>query len=273
MKKFFKNPAHQEFYEKNGYVKIQILDAQDLETLWKLYRALPAPIADLGFHTSLFYQNMEPRLQANEVITSVLWKKVEPLMENCRKIMGSFLTKEKGESGEVFIHQDWTFVDEENGNRSFNVWCPIMETNAANGNLHVLQGSHKLPLLPRVAPNPYSPYMNPKCIEFIHRHSVAVPTNAGEAIIYDNTLIHFSPPNTTNEPRVVAGLMVVPQDAQMLLLTGTNDSFAYKKYYVKDDFYLGYGYVNNPGDDCKSEEAYFTDTYEPYQSLVRCLNS
>lgn len=270
MKKFFRNPAHQDFYEKHGYVKIQILDAQDMETLWELCRSMPPPTADLGFHTSLFYQNMEPRIRANEIISSVMWKKTEPLMENCRHIMGSFLTKEKGKSGEVLIHQDWTFVDEENGNRSFNVWCPIMATNETNGNLYVLPGSHHLPLLPRVAPDSYSPYMNEKCMQFIREHSIAVPTKAGEAIIYDNTLIHFSPPNTTNEARVAAALMVVPRDAQMVLLTGTNTSFSYKKYYVKDDFYLGYGYVNNPGDECKSEDAWFTDTYNPYRSLQRC---
>src|SRR5687768_18065660 len=147
MKTFFKNPAHQEFYEKNGYVKIQLLDADDLKVLWDAYKSMPPPMAPMGFHTSLFFQQIEPRKKANEIISSILWKRVEPLMQHCRKIVGSFLVKEKGESSVVSVHQDWTFVDEETGNRSFNVWCPMMETNEANGNLYVLPGSHRLPVL------------------------------------------------------------------------------------------------------------------------------
>lgn len=269
MKNFFKDPAQQAFYEQNGYVKVQLLDEADLAALWDTYKLMPPPtVPARGFHTSLFFQQMEFRKKAHDVISSILWKRVEPIMHECRKIFGSFVVKEPGESSIVNVHQDWTFVDEDKGYRSFNVWCPMMETNETNGNLYVLPGSHRLPAMPRVSPSSYYPYGTEQCWDYIKNNSIVLPTKAGEAIIYDQVLIHYSPPNLSDKTRVVAGMLVIPEEAPLVLLTAKRDSFEYKKYYVKDDFYFGYDYVNLPTDS-EPETLWFKDTFNPYRALVR----
>jgi hypothetical protein len=43
-----------------------------------------------------------------------------------------------------------------------------------------------------------------------------VPLQAGQAIIYDHSLVHATPPNLSGRTRVAANLVVVPQEAQLV---------------------------------------------------------
>ncbi len=269
MKVFFRDSGYQSFYEKNGYVKIQILNDDDINFLLETCRSLPPPFINLGFHTSLLNQRKESRLKAHEAVKSVLWKRTEPIFNDFRPMLGSFLVKQGGELGICQIHQDWTFVDESDGSRSFHVWCPLVKTDSENGNLCVLPGSHLLPTMPRVAPSSYFPYQSERCIEFIQKHSIAVPTQAGEAIIYDNALIHHSPPNKTNLPRIAAGLLTIPKSERLVHLNGTNSSFEYEKYFVEEDFYLNYSEVNHPGNGSEAEKMVFENNRDSLETLEK----
>jgi hypothetical protein len=64
----------------------------------------------------------------------------------------------------------------------------------------------------------------------------------GEVLMFDNRTIHASPPNTTSEIRLAAGVGITQKDAQLIHYNlkpdGTNKTIL--KYNIDPDFYLKY---------------------------------
>jgi ectoine hydroxylase-related dioxygenase (phytanoyl-CoA dioxygenase family) len=107
------------------------------------------------------------------------------------------------------VHQDMTLVDETEFT-GINIWCPLIDLTKTNGVLYVLPGSHRLfptyrgSSIPNIYENVYDVienYMIPKFLK------------AGEAIIFDQSIIHYSPPNVSNEIRPVTNTYFTHKDA------------------------------------------------------------
>src|SRR5690606_6148058 len=118
-----------------------------------------------------------------------------------------------GDDGIKHIHQDWSFVDEDL-HRSVGLWVPLVDVDEANGTLYVLPGSHRVlrqvrpaPGLPAGAPNPVT--------ELDFDDLDPVPLRVGQAIAYDQAVVHGSPPNRTDAPRPAVALNFAPRAAPL----------------------------------------------------------
>ncbi|HHG86662.1 MAG TPA: hypothetical protein ENJ82_18075, partial [Bacteroidetes bacterium] len=181
--------------------------------------------------------------RVREKLLSILQPACKRLFKDFRICGPVFIVKRKGEDTTFPIHQDWNVVDEEK-HRAFNMWIPLHDVSAENGSLWHVEGSHRLPTLVRGAgllfPNLYgirdhiSPVMR------------SLDLKAGEAMVFYHRLIHGSPPNTHEEPRVVISFSILPKkvplhiffqkDAQSpLQVYHPNDLFIYQFDNVRDD--------------------------------------
>ncbi|MBK8352114.1 MAG: phytanoyl-CoA dioxygenase family protein [Saprospirales bacterium] len=145
---------------------------------------------------------------------------------------GTLATKVKGKSN-LDAHQDWTIVDEQKYN-SYNLWIPLIDTNKDNGTLGLIVGSHKWNQDVRGfnISNPYGKYTK-QFLEIGFEPTL----KAGQAILYNHKLIHYSRPNKTQTKRNTA-IIGVKDKAADLQISFCLDNKNIETYKVsKNDFY------------------------------------
>lgn len=243
MKALFKNPEHQAFFEKNGYVKFPILDEEAVKELLDYYHS--EDLQDhtgYGFNMSMEDDDKEKVARIRKKIFDIALPQALPHFTDPKVIAGSFVVKEKNPQGVVPPHQDWSFVENEGENYSVTCWIPLVPTKMENGYLGVIKGSHLMLGNKRPSPSPQvpTPLMNHlfTIFPYMEMHEM----KPGEALVFDHRTFHGSTPNTTDDPRIAIGLGFTQADSEIrhynLKLNGKKDTLL--KYEIDDSFLLKY---------------------------------
>lgn len=215
MKRLFKNDDLQAQFDRDGYVKLPLLEDTEVQELLNGYlsRNFDNKI-EAGFHISLDNQNESLVKEVGESIKQVLVPRTEALLENCKVFTASYVIKEPGLQNIVPPHQDWSFVDE-NEFCSATVWTSLVDVTEQNGALGVIRGSHRLFDHPRSSPSPQSKSPLADHIFTLFPFVEVIEMKAGESLIFDNRLIHASPPNLSDQPRIAVGIGITQREAQL----------------------------------------------------------
>lgn len=236
----FLDQGLQETFDKDGYVKLPLLNAQEVETLKRYYESLKHEhVGEYGFHVSLDSKDANYIDGVFDTLFSTIIPKLDPLLHNYKAFTASYVTKEAGLQNIVPPHQDWSFVDEEKFS-SATVWIPLVDVNKNNGALGVIKGSHQLFKTPRMSPSPQAKTVLSDHLFTIFPFVEVIDMKAGEALIFNNRTIHASPPNISGITRVGAGIGITQRDAQLLhyyKVPGNNEVAVYK---VNEAFFKRY---------------------------------
>jgi non-haem Fe2+, alpha-ketoglutarate-dependent halogenase len=133
---------------------------------------------------------------------------VEDLLGPDFYLWGSnFFIKEPRSLSTVGWHQDayyWPLDPHE----SLTVWLAFDDSNAENGAMTVVPGSHKAGLLKHIRVRETDSVLMLECErgQFAENTAVPVPLKAGEVSIHDDKLVHGSPANPSDTRR--AGLTI-----------------------------------------------------------------
>ena len=133
---------------------------------------------------------------------------MDKLLDNYRPIIANYIRK-KNETGEVPLHQNWSFADERKCS-TVSIWCPLVDSTIKNGTLQVVPGSHKRfgeirgPMIPWELDNIKK--------EIIENHLVPLETKAGDCVILDDSIVHYSAINKTEELRLAIQLICIPAE-------------------------------------------------------------
>ena len=199
LKQLFVDEKLQAQFDTQGFVKIPFLPQQDIDTLLTLFYALHPSITALGFQSSSYSSNYAYKKECSDKITAIFTKHYEQIFVNYRAFGSAFLFKQPDAYSELPIHQDWTITDEENY-VALNIWVPLCNTDETNGTLFVLPGSQygivkpiRCPTLPM-----FFEGNEPLMID----HCIPMNAKAGEAVILNQSIVHYSPPNRSNKIRV-----------------------------------------------------------------------
>ncbi len=212
MRRVVREDAHQQALERDGYVIVDFLDPSQVAALARHYSsAHPDPIT--GFYASTFAGDKAYREDVDRRIREVCGARIAALTQDIKIIFGSYIVKGSGEASQMNIHQDMTLVDE-NEFSGINIWCPLIDLDAHNGALHVLPGSHRLL---RTLRGSTIPAIYDSVREELMGLLQPVHLRAGQAIIFDQSIIHFSPPNRSGRDRVVINVFFAHRDARMLI--------------------------------------------------------
>ncbi len=203
-------------FDSDGFVKIPLLNANEVEDLKNYYLAQKHDhIGEYGFHVSLDNDNEDYIKGVFEKLFGVLVPKLNPILTNYKPFTASYVIKEAGLQNIVPPHQDWTFVDETKF-CSATVWIPIMDVNKNNGALSVIRGSHKVFNEPRMSPSPQSKSVLSNHLFDVFPYVEVIDMKAGEALIFNNRTVHASPPNISGTTRIGVGIGITQKDAQLL---------------------------------------------------------
>lgn len=230
----FKDPILQQQFNLNGYVILPFLTAAQVAQLRQLFFDTHPQIPD-GFYSSSFHDDQQHKQYINEQIETLLSNPVAATFGEIRKLGSCFLNKQPGVQSEMPIHQDWTIVNEPTFD-SVTIWIPLQDVNAENGSIQVVDGSHRFSTALR-APSMEDPFKNIQ--DLVRKDLQQLTLSAGEAFIFSHALLHASPPNCSNQPRIAVTYGLVEKEAA-LFFYHKNDEGKVEQYAVADNFFQTY---------------------------------
>jgi len=224
--------------ERDGFVVIPFLDQDEVDALAAAYwndlgvaPGDPNKACISTFHT----YDRDYKNRVSETVHTAFGPHLEHYFDRQRVLPANYLTKWPGGMSGFGLHYDLSLVDETQ-HRSVEVWCALTDTNEDNGQLWIAPGSHKwAPTIRGIHafPSPFSEHDK----RIVDRHAIPVPLKAGEAIVFNHATLHFSYPNKTETPRLVAIVDLIPEEAQHLHYFGDEDGKVHA-YEISDDFWV-----------------------------------
>lgn len=261
MRKVFKEEELESSLSEHGYFTMQLLSEKEVSRLRQFHEENPPPDVDQEFYTTHWSQQKEYRQLVDNNVRPLLAKHALPLFNDYKDCFGYFFVKHPAEGSVFHIHQDWSLVDEEYF-RGVTLWVALTDTDQQNGCLHVVPGSHLFGGNLR-GTNIQSPFSQVEDL-IEEKYCQPLPLKSGEAIFFDQRLLHYSPPNRSNETRLAAGLVTIPRETTFVHYYFDDNTDKVLKYIADDNFLLEMGFgesVRDKNYQIENEFYYQTELY------------
>lgn len=235
-KRIFRDIAQHEKLWRDGYVPTPFLDKGQLAEVRALFERLH-PDGVKGFFTTTFSLDREYRYEVDSEIRRIAMPSIERLFQDYKLYCGSFIVKEPGPKSELILHQDMSLVDESIFT-GMNIWCPLVDLTTENGAIEVLPRSHRLFPTYRGAS---LPDIYDGMEKEVKSYLEVLYLKAGTAVVFDQSIIHYSPPNRSNEIRPVINIFITHQEAQIQIAFRNAEKYGPDKVEVfrqQDDFMM-----------------------------------
>lgn len=223
---------------RNGFIRMPFLEEDAVSKLRNVYEEVRKKVPLKGFATTTTSEDFELKKQMFAELQPLYRSKVESVFQDYKLLGSSFLQKDAGEAGFLPLHQDWTVTDEAQF-RTFTIWIPLVATTAENGAMQVIPGSHQWMNLLR------GPNLPPAITDLdanLREQLELQPMEAGEALIFDHSLLHASTLNQSDLPRVAVTYGICHKATPLCFWYhqegDAKDRF--EKIAVPDDFFLRY---------------------------------
>jgi ectoine hydroxylase-related dioxygenase (phytanoyl-CoA dioxygenase family) len=222
MRRVLNNEALEKQFQKEGFVKVPFISEKEVAELKQLFfDTLPESggqitSGDIGaegehlitYDFTFIDKNPEYKRKVFKIITEHFEPQMNKMLADYRPIIANFIRK-KPEAGEVPLHQNWAFADERKCT-TVSIWCPLVDSSVANGTLQVVPGSHKRFGETRGPMVPWELEGIKK--EIIDNHLIPLETKAGDCVILDDSIVHYSAVNKTEGLRLAIQLICVPSE-------------------------------------------------------------
>lgn len=208
MLRVFKDNDHQTQFEREGYIVLPFYDASEIQELTGLYRRLH-PENEKGFFPSTFSSDKNYRRDADKEIRRICERSISHYFQDIKVMCGSFIVKTPVPESAMCVHQDMTLVDESKYT-GINIWVPLIDLDDENGTLEVLPRSHRI--FPTYRGSSIPEFFG-SCAEDVKPHMTKLYPKAGEAVIFDQSIIHYSKANRSDDIRIVTNTYFTHRDA------------------------------------------------------------
>lgn len=192
----------------HGFVVLDFLDGKEIAALLELYRD-KHPEGVKGFYTSTFATDTDYRKEVDAAIRLQMRRSLEHYFTDYKVHCGSFIVKGADEKSVLKMHQDMTLVDE-SVYTGINIWIPLIDLTAENGAIEVLPRSHRLFKTYRGAT---LPDIYDGMEASVHKVMEPLYLKQGQAVIFDQSIIHYSPANRSGHVRPVINTFITHKDA------------------------------------------------------------
>lgn len=212
----FSDPAEEATFAREGYVVRRVLDQQQTQATHRViedwthrnygtdFEGLPPQTAPRGVFSSEEVPDRTVREDLAEGLCSVVGAALRVgIRDGSPKYTGMILKKAHGAQLDLHLHPPMLpdpFA------RAVMFWCSLEDCDIADGCLFVIPRSHHL--YRTIMIHDERPFFHHYAGKLAAKHARPVPVKAGEAIYFDNRLLHGSYPNLRSVSRLsVLGLM------------------------------------------------------------------
>lgn len=273
MRAVMRDERLEEQFQRDGYVQIPFISPEEVEALkTKFFELLPksggniltsetgvANGNEITYDFTFIDKSIEFKQKVYDVITEYFKPHVAKWLAEYRPIIANYIRKQNN-TGEVPMHQNWAFVDEHKCT-SVSIWCPLVDSNEENGTLQIAPGSHKRFGEVR---GPMIPWELDEIKEhIINNHLVPMNLKAGNAVVLDDSVVHYSAINKTNNLRLAIQLILVPNEEPSIHyhMNSAKSMETVEVLEVDTDFYMQF----NPWKQPDGAKRIKTFSYKPFK--------
>ena len=244
----FKNLESDKVYLEKGYIKTSLLsEAVVKSTLSSILKLSPddnyAPDREGSskYHCTFLDTNEEYKRATNKLFKSIFNPIVANLFHNYHVWNANLYVKPPG-TGKFEIHQNWTHVAKES-DTSFTIWCPLVDTSVENGTISLVEGSHKI--LPNIATMDVPYYFKNFEDQLVNHFLKPIPCNAGDAVIFEDGVIHFSDVNKSSKSRYALQILVGPKEVNPVYyyFNPEEPQKGFELFEINDEFFMKNNYL------------------------------
>jgi hypothetical protein len=240
MKTLFRSNELQRQFERDGFVKVQLLNTLQVNKLLEAYTTVAPQHEAIGipYITTSHSNNAGLITKVDDMLQAVLAPVLDKVLVNYHLLFGNFLVKMPVANSETDPHQDITFVDEREF-VSVNIWVALQDTNRQNGCMYFMRGSHTI--AHTIRPTHHYRWKYELVKEEIKARSEIFEAKAGEAFIFHHGVLHGSFPNNSNRPRIAAVIAAYSANAPLIhyYLPDPNSN-RLQKYAMNKEAYLSF---------------------------------
>lgn len=264
----FINKLYQEQFDSVGFVKIPLLTEDEIAKL-KDYIISNSPVVEMaeqnGFFQGVFIKDKKVKKDLSKYIESIITDKLHLIVDEFKVVIYTALAKSSNENSQLALHQDASYVDE-NIDYSMSLWIPLTNSNLENGAIHILNGSHKT--FPTI-----------RCATIIHDYGDSelikskmkcIEVKAGEALLFNSRMLHYTPINTSGETRIAVMSCLMSTNADVLQWYKIDDS-KLEVYKMEDDFFFNVGDLMLEKDLKPNGKKIGEVTIEPFNKAINSI--
>lgn len=229
----FRDRSLQRRFIRDGFVVVDLAPPEEIRRLHAVYERHDSGIAS-GFYSSMHSSSAAYKAAVDRELRPRLWPHLNRFLADYEPLCGAFMVKHPGGDTAVPPHQDWRVADPTAG-PAINSWIPVTDIDEQVGQIAVLPGSHEYFACLQGSPGFPGPWQE------VHQQvqaelMVTVPVKVGQALLFDNRLVHGTPPNRASSTRVVAYVDCVPRGAEWQHWFLSPEGVA-EGYRIERDFY------------------------------------
>lgn len=215
----FRDAETQAEFDRNGFVVRRILsDDEVAEARVRLDAAAAGRSFERNDCEDSYYNSMferEPVFQARlrDSMAKIFHPRLDAMLSDTRYFETSLLFKPQN-SRALNVHQHVPLTEKPFATSVF-CWCPLEDCDEASGTLLLVPRSQHLLRFIRTLQT--DEYFLDYRDEVTRRHAIPVPVKAGEAILFENSLLHGSVANNEQRARRAVLTIVMHEGAQHVL--------------------------------------------------------
>jgi len=204
--------SHSKALDAKGFFKTSFVDEKELKELENLfYSHFSEEKVPLFFDSLTGVNKAVIRKKIHFDILQICKPQIERIIANFFPVIAMFYTKKSGDNSELGLHIDPSMTLD-----SFNhlgIWIPLSGADETTGKMCFLSGTQKMtqPYHALSIDNPFKmiskelkPFM--ECVE----------VKTGEAIVFDNNLLHYTQKNLTGKLRIAIIIKVIDANAPLV---------------------------------------------------------
>ncbi|QAY78743.1 phytanoyl-CoA dioxygenase family protein [Sphingosinicella sp. BN140058] len=170
-------------------------------------------------HISYYNDNGAYQEDVAALVRAALAPALPRIVSGYRVSAGGAFVKPPG-GGEMGVHCDYRATNDPDA-VTFTIWCALDDADEENGALCMLPGSHKVE--GQIIGPGVSPYFE-AYPDRIKPRSRPVPVRAGEALLFQTGMIHWSLPNHSDRPRPAIHAIALPEQAPHVIYMPRGDA-------------------------------------------------
>ncbi|MCF8253155.1 MAG: phytanoyl-CoA dioxygenase family protein [Bacteroidia bacterium] len=247
-RQLFKSENDTKQYLKDGFVKKTLLTTEQSNSILNQLLLLkpddnyaPNRSGSSNYHCTFLDTNESYKRATNQLFKSFFNPLVEELFNDYHVWNANFYVKPPG-AGKFEIHQNWTHVVEEKFT-SFTIWCPLVDTSTENGTITLVKGSHKI--VPDIATLDVPYYFHNFEQTLLDNYLEPISCKAGECVIFEDGVIHFSDLNKSENPRYALQILIGPKYTQPVYYYFNKEEpeKGFEVFEINEEFFMKSNYL------------------------------
>ena len=217
-----------------GFFATPFLSTSQINELTFLFHKhfVPEKLPDF-FNTLTGSPNADVKRIIHFGILEICKPSIGKIFDNYFPVIAMFYAKKSGEKSELGLHNDPSMTMD--GYNHLGVWMPLFNADESTGKMCFLSGTQNK-IIPYHSVSIESQYKN--ILGVVKPIMKCIDVKMGEAVIFDNNLLHYTQKNLSGSIRIAAIIKLIDKNAPLVSAYCNSNSDFLELYEHNSDYYI-----------------------------------